>query len=296
MTALAVSCLFPEHWAPWCDLDAICRGFLARFLRSTNRAWPLDEGAWKKSYKERIALFKYAVWGFVLILLLPLSPLSASAWVVTPLGSGLEELRKIIVSLSGQSWLFLQGQDFQAAPYELWEICVFLWVFPMIGRWITVDYIRLATASRIDIGAHVKTGQSISRLILGLSIIGALFLVITQHPLYRVLVELIIIATLAGADLYFCRRWLALGRLHEAVNHFEAFLVVNLGAFVAFAVLYLFLVMTKLPYGSYWSSAFVAGASALNLLFANTASLIIRGIQHYREERQAVEEVHQPAM
>lgn len=281
--ALAVSCIFPQNWAPWCDLDLTFRKALESFLRSSKGGWVVNEEAWKNSYGERVSLFKYAVWGLVLILILPLNSMTKSAWFIDYLWGVVEQVRHVLSLATGNLRLF-SSSEWRDAPYELWETCVFLWVFPIIGRWIRRDYVRLARYSPSrDADMHFQTGQRLANFVFILSMLGALFLVVVQSPRYRVMVELLVVGTLGAADLYFCRKWLALGRTHDAIEHFEVFLMIDMGALIGFVSLLLFLEVTSFSYKSHWSSAFVAGASALNLLLANTSSLVSRGVQNYRE-------------
>lgn len=292
MGALALSCFFRNNWAPWCDLDLIFRRTLETFLStSRDKRWSANETAWKSSYDERVGLLKYAVWGLVLILILPLNSITSSSWFIDELWNMLEGLRHGISRATGDLPLFFHTHEWRDAPYELWEICVFIWVFPIIGRWIKRDYVRLVRQSlSTDAERHVRTGQHLAILVFCLSTLGVFFLVVVQAPRYRVLVELLVVGVLGVADLYFCRRWLKGGQMVDAIKHLEVFLMIDLGSLVAFLALFLFLEMTNLSYRSHWSSAFVAGASALNLLFTNTASLVSRGMQNYREQRQLAED------
>jgi|ERR1700720_20967 len=286
LVALALSCLFRRRWAPWCDLDRLCRRALHAFLRTPVGGWQARPLAWQKSYNDRISLFKYAVWGLVLILLLPLHTLTASSWFVDELWRPLEKLRHALSSVTGDPPMFYHMHEWRDAPYELWEICVFLWVFPIIGRGISQDYIRLASHSPKDTVRDLQTGQLLAVLVFLFSAVGAFVLVVVQQPMSRIMFELAVVVILTVADIYYCRRWLALAQLPEAVKHFEVLLTVDLGAVIAFMALGLFLNLTNYSYRSQWVAAFVAGASAFNLLFANSTALVVRGIRNYREHRE----------
>src|SRR5262245_47512834 len=89
-------------------------------------------------------------------------------------------------------------------------------------------------------------------------------------------------------DIYFFRGFLRVGKHVEAFNPLYVFLVVDCGALLGFALLLIFLTITDLSFRSHWSSAFVAGASALNLLAVNSASLLMRAMHHYQQHHLAL--------
>jgi hypothetical protein len=281
LSSVAVSCLFQRRWAPWCDIDLVCKALLQTFLRTPG--WSLCERAWRESYYDRVSLFKYAVWGSVLVLILPLHALTSSTWFVDELWGVLEWVRHHIPEGATEAEIFSHAHNWRDAPYELWEVCVFLWVFPIIGNWIKHDYIKLAERSHLGPRKTVLTGQVLAISVFILSTLGAFFLVVLEAPRFRLCIELLVVGILAVADLYFCRQWLPLDRV-RATGHLEVFLIVDAGAIMGFVALLVFF-ETSLSYGLHWSSPFVAGASALNLLFANTAALVLRGVQGYRESR-----------
>jgi hypothetical protein len=90
---------------------------------------------------------------------------------------------------------------------------------------------------------------------------------------------------LALADLYFFWRFLRVGKLDHAVQHLYIFVIVDSGALVAFLVLLIFIYAVNITFRSHWSSAFVAGASAVNLMAANTAALAMRALYNYQSGR-----------
>jgi hypothetical protein len=205
---------------------------------------------------------------------------------VDGLWRGLGEVRDVLSTVlgkkPGEMEILRSVRNWRDAQYNLWEICVFLWVFPIVGDWIKCDYVRLAEHTHADnVKENVGTGQLLAIFIGLFSLLGLLCLVILDSPKLRLLVELLVVVVLTIADLFFWRKWRTLSR-QKAIGHLEVFLIVEVGALVGFMSLWIFF-ETSLSYGSPWSNPFVAGASALNLLFANTASLVLRGVQGYRE-------------
>jgi hypothetical protein len=278
---VAVSCAFPRGWAPWRDLDLVCKTLLRRFLGLAGLS--LSEQAWRESYPDRASLLKYAVWGSVLVLFLPLHTLASSTRLVDILWEIIERTRHYIAGSSDRGGVFAHVHNWRDAPYELWEVCIFLWVFPIIGNWIKRDYLELAIRVGAEPGRNFRAGQLLSASIFVLSVMGAFFLVVLDAPRFRLLIELLVVVILAGADLYFCRKWLFVD-YGRAIGHLEVFLIVDAGAVIGFVTLLTFF-ETNLSYGLHWTNAFVAGASAFNLVVANTASLVFRGVQGYRESR-----------
>jgi hypothetical protein len=137
----------------------------------------------------------------------------------------------------------------------------------------------------------------INWVILALGLVGAGALVIFQNANFRLEFEIGLMLLIAVLDLLFARRFWEAGHQLDSTHHLENFLSIDLPALAAFLLILVFLNASPLSreyalYASYWTSAFVAGASALNLVLTITATLLHKAIHAYRRSLQEQLAIH----
>ena len=272
---------------PWMDLDKLVGTVVKQwFSRIHGEANTPSVEAWEGSAVNRVRLLKYAVFGVVLVSLFPLHNLVNSDGLIDTLWHAVlfvrVQLNQFFPTLFGAD-----GHDWRESPYELWEICVLFWTITVLTNVVVDDFLEIKRLSGpSDDPKHlVAMGSRATIFKQILVVVGSCVLVILNSGLLRLAFELFIIMLLLGFDLRFCVGYANLGRQLNARQFSRMIVLVDIPVAFAFVLLILFLRSENLSqFESHWTTPFVAGAAALNLLLTSGIVLILKAIHSYEQE------------
>ncbi|HXA18289.1 MAG TPA: hypothetical protein VN380_14930 [Thermoanaerobaculia bacterium] len=287
LVASLVALLVPGRSAPWYDLDALLTQSFRVVRRAIAPEAAVADAAFVRSSAERARFLKGAVSGIALILLLPLHHWTGTQWAVDWLWYVPDWTRHTSEGLWPALAEYLHEEEhyWRNAPYQLWEICVFVWAIPFLSGSVRDDCVDWLSQAKMGTKSALRYYRVVSAISWTVAVVGAATLVVLQNPFVRLSFELGFVAVVMLFDLWFAWKYYALRRHLSAVQFMEIVFVIDLPAVVAFTVLLLFMrssFLEDLPYRSHWSSPFVAGASALNLMFASSATIVLKTIHAYR--------------
>jgi hypothetical protein len=288
LVAALVSLAFPTSSGPWTHVDLLLKKvlrFAIEFLTGLHDS--VEEGSWTASSDERLGLLKYAVFGAVLIFLFPLHVLSGSEALIDFLWAATDAVRHFLAEMF-PPYIRFSDNDWRASAFELWEICVLFWTITVVANVVVVDYVDLTRHRAIDAKRVFAVAGRTGQIKILVVIVGVLILVILENGILRLIFECSIVLVILGFDTAFARGYRRLGLHDLALQFFEVMLLIDIPVLIAFGMLILFLVTGQVRgYESHWSSSFVAGASALNLIFTSGSILMMKTAQSYRKARMA---------
>jgi hypothetical protein len=268
----------PDQLPPWQPIDQL-------FCRIVNRArgalllLPHDSYLSNRSSEVRIALFKQFTLGIAVLLIFPYHNLSRTDYIIDQIWKVIVALREMASNLVSPD-PFVGTHGWREAEYELWELCVVIWT---ISFFLEMVFQELADASEgmtsSRFASRVRRFIHLKTLVL---VLGVLFLVMLDNPLLRLLFELLVVTVMSIFHLYYCRHYARRNRLDAGREVYQLLVLADLPAVCAFVVLIVFVVLNQDRdplLRSTWMTAFVSGASALNLLLASGTALTLKLIQ-----------------
>jgi hypothetical protein len=285
LLAGSVALFIPGRFAPWCDIDRLIVNIYLGMRRAMLSPGPPNHTALARSATARIKLLKGSVWGAILIFLLPLHHWTGTAWAIDWVWYIPDWTRHTLRLIAPSTAGYFEEHYWRAAPYEIWEICVFVWAIPFLSGSVRDDCIDWLTSARAETEQAFRYFYLVNAVSWLFAGVGAATLVIFQNPFIRLSFELTFVTLILGFDTWFAFKYAAIRRHADSAQFLEMVLVIDAPAMLAFTVLLLFMrssFLEDLPYQSHWSSPFVAGASALNLIFASSATIVLRMIHTYR--------------
>jgi hypothetical protein len=286
LVAALVSLAFPISSLPWTHVDLLLKKvlrFVVEFLTGFHD--PVEDLSWAASAEERLGLLKYAAFGAILIFLFPLHVLSGSEALIDFLWRATDTVRHFLAEMF-PPYIRFSESDWRASAFELWEICVLFWTITVVANVVVTDYVDLTRHRAIDPKRVFAVAGRTGEIKVLVVIIGILILVILENGLLRLIFECSIVLAVLGFDMAFARSYKRLGRPDLALQFFEVMLLIDIPVLIAFGLLILFLVSGQVRgYESHWSSSFVAGASALNLVFTSGSILMMKTAHSYRKAR-----------
>ena len=280
--------LFSPTSAPWLDIDRAIRR-LADFLfgRYLGSRQGVDPHRWDAAFDERSRLIKLSIFGLVLLFIFPLHAYCYTEWLIDTLWVVTTWLRKLLLEISwfnhSETWVHaLTAHDWRDKPYEMWEVCVLIWTMIFLSGVITRDFHEKLELSNKAPEEILNIGSRLTWATQSLTVLGLLGMIVIDSGVIRLFCELGIVVIVAFFDLHFARFFANVGHSTKARTFLELFLIIDVPAICSFVVLLLFLYLCDLEgYDSHWSSPFVAGVSAFNLMFASCAILIKKVINSY---------------
>jgi hypothetical protein len=283
--AAAASLTLPSDREPWTDLDSGL-GYIAKWVLSKcdPAAESLFLAAWLASAPERKRLLKYAVFGVILVALLPFHSLCGSDLLIDTLWRVVSTVRS---QLNEYFPLFFDayGHDWRENPFELWEVCVLLWTITVLVNVVVDDVVELNVAKRQNLETMVATGRRAVLIKQALVVVGSCSLIILNSAPLRLGFELMIVSVLLGFDSWLFISYSRAGDWLRTRQFATLMLLADLPVTFAFALLLLFLLSENLRhFESHWSTSFVAGAAALNLLLTSAIVLMLKAIHGYEQE------------
>lgn len=240
---------------------------------------------WLKNSDKRRSVLQFFLSGLILICAFPLWRHFGTEYIIDGVWNKSEIIKNILKQIFTVPASYFSSNNWRQTEYDLWEICVFLWTGLLVGirqgREIK-DYLK-TVENPGDLG--YKLGSLHMFLLVFLVLIGSLTLIISAVSLYRVLFEALLILFLGIVEGYIAREYYKRDEKKKGKHALEIVMYVEIPAFIAFVALFVFVQTSEgySVYTSHWSHAFVAGASALDLLVANI-SLVIIGLLHAYED------------
>lgn len=272
--------LIPESLPPWTDLD---NGLLHLVRVSTRIAYGRDvvyDTPWQQSAASRVSLLKQLSLGVVLLLIFPYHSLSRTDYLIDMAWRGITAIRDIVGSLF-HSTAFDETHSWRLAEYELWEVCVAVWVISFFLETLLEDQIRSSEADQPSrFAARIRQFDRLQAFVL---ILGFVLLVLLDNPLYRLLFELFVVLLISAFDLLYLRRFVKRNLMHHATESAQLLMFADIPATIAFIALLLFVLLNEPLWRSGWVTAFVSGASALNLLLATGTTLVLKLYHGYHD-------------
>jgi hypothetical protein len=287
VVAAAASLTIRANRPPWIDLDAGLR-LIARWLcfKCDPPSVPLFETAWADAAHERVRLKKYALFGAILVALLPLHTLFGSDLLIDGFWRFVSGFRALL-SDHFPDIFHAHGHDWRENPFELWEVCVLLWTITVLANVVVDDVVELkrnlgGTQNLEEMVAMGRRAVWVKQLLV---VVGSSILIILDSALLRLAFEFLIVATLSAFD---CRFFCSYSRTadHLRTRQFaKLILLVDFPVTLSFGLLLVFLASENLRhFESHWTTPFVAGAAALNLLLTSSIVLILKAIHGYEQQ------------
>jgi hypothetical protein len=281
-----VALLLPARYEPWATIDKWIRRLIAKFSTLILEADVVTDTRWSASQLPRITLLKYTLFGILLILIFPMHAVCGTErLIIDPIWDLANTIRHFFVTHVPAFKVLSHTDDWRRAPFELWEICVLAWTVTIFGQVMYRDYIELSELTGSPADSIVVGARTIGWVIQITAVLGILCLIVFQHGILRLTFELCLVGLLLMSDLYFARQYMKLQKRDLARSFIEGLIFIDIPAGIGFLCLLIFVVVCGLKgYSSHWTSSFVAGAAAMNLLLANLAILVLRARFVYQQQ------------
>jgi hypothetical protein len=282
---LVLICLPMGSQSIWNLFDDAAYGIINIVSRKLRDGSSINETRWRASVKERNFIFRLGAVGLILVFAFPLHSHFGTATIIDGVwrfGEFCKHISQHIVMLPRQ---YYSANDWRGEEYELWEVCVFIWTVLFIGLHQGKDILTYLKAT----GGKGTAGYVLGYLhLISLTmfmLFGVVTLLVFAVSLFRVLFEFAVILFLTVAESLLIRAYYKQKIVREGKHGLEILIYAELPALIAFLVILIFIWDSEglSSLHTHWSHSFVAGASALDLLFANVSLLAIGLAQSVKE-------------